>query len=201
MEAEGHETPSAFFFLPTRFCEGFRGILTHMNGKKSRPGKAQLPEIIAVLVNVRSVHNVGSIFRTADGAGISKIYLCGTTPTPLDRFGNFRKDFTKVSLGAERSVAWEHISSAGRLLDALRRRGYKLFAVEQDKGSIPYSKAKSFRRGKICIVMGEETRGLPKGLLRRAHAILEIPMFGTKESLNVSVAFGIVVYALVFGYG
>ncbi|MFH1192757.1 MAG: TrmH family RNA methyltransferase [Candidatus Jorgensenbacteria bacterium] len=168
-------------------------------------------EIVAVLVNIRSVHNVGSMFRTADAAGVSKMYLCGITPTPLDRFGRFRGDFAKVSLGAERSVAWDASASSvratSRLLGNLKREGYKIFAVEQSAKSVPCFSLKP-SRGKIALVFGNEVRGLSPTLLRHADRIVEIPMRGAvvrqarhpkhtgrgKESLNVAVAFGIVAY-------
>ena len=166
-----------------------------------------MKEIIAVLCDIRSVHNVGSIFRTADAAGISKIYLCGITPAPIDRFRRFRSDFAKVSLGAERYVAWEQMVSAARLLGRLKREGYLICAVEQSAKSISYLSLKP-QRGKIALVFGNEVRGLPRALLKRADRILEIPMRGAlvrhaghprhtgrgKESMNVAVAFGIIVY-------
>ena len=103
-------------------------------------------EIAVVLHNIRSVHNVGSIFRTADAAGVKKIYLCGITPEPKDRFGKWRKDFTKVSLGAERYVTWDASARSARaitkLLERLKKEGYKVFAVEQAKNSTSYYKFK-----------------------------------------------------------
>lgn len=154
--------------------------------------------MIAVLCDIRSIHNVGSMFRTADGAGIGKIYLCGITPTPLDRFGNVRSQFAKVALGAERSVAWEHAASAPALLKRLKKEGYLVFAVEQTKRSVPH---RTVRLGngdleKLAIVLGNEVAGLSPAVLALADKVLEIPMRGEKESLNVSVAFGIVAYHL-----
>src|ERR1700722_997954 len=107
---------------------------------------------IAILDNIRSVHNVGSIFRTADAVGVTKIYCCGITPGPLDRFGNVRADFAKVALGAEKSVAWEKGESRAanaaksthstvEVLLALKKDGWKIFAVEQAKNSVPYYEA------------------------------------------------------------
>jgi 23S rRNA (guanosine2251-2'-O)-methyltransferase len=148
----------------------------------------------AVLVNVRSVHNVGSMFRTADAAGIATMYLCGITPTPLDRLGNFRRDLAKVALGAERSVPWEHVRAAVPLLRKLKREGYRIFAVEQSPRAVLYFKLKAGRKQKLALILGNEVRGLPPAVLRAADAIIEIPMRGKKESLNVAVAFGIVAY-------
>ena len=152
--------------------------------------------MVVVLDNVRSLHNVGSIFRTSDAAGIEKIYLCGITPTPLDRLGRVRPPFTKVALGAEENVKWEKKTSTWRALDNLKRDGYKVFAVEQDKRSVPYYTVRA--KGKVALVLGHEVRGLPESVLSRADKILEIPMAGIKESLNISVAFGIVAYSLIY---
>ena len=161
-----------------------------------------MKEIIAVLHNIRSVHNVSSIFRTADAAGVSKIYLTGITPGPLDRLGHPRKDFVKVSLGAERSVPWDESYCLPRalpkLLEVLRDQGYLVCAIEQSPRSIPYYKVASSlkKQQKIALIMGNEVKGLPPSILRAADKILEIPMYGKKESLNVSVALGIVVFCL-----
>ena len=167
-----------------------------IKGKKKRSFKRS-SNFIAVLDNIRSLHNVGSIFRTADGAGIKKIYLCGITPAPVDSFGKQRQQLTKTSLGAEKSVEWDVSTRSARatikLLERLKKDGYKILAVEQSKKSIPYYKFSS-RSPKLCLVVGNEVNGLPPSVLKLADKILEIPMLGEKESLNVSVAFGIVAY-------
>jgi 23S rRNA (guanosine2251-2'-O)-methyltransferase len=152
--------------------------------------------IVAVLSDIRSVHNVGSMFRTADGAGLEKLYLCGVTPLPLDRFGKVRSDFAKVSLGAEQWLSWEHCNSTLRLLTRLKKEGYAIFAVEQAPGSVPPWKVSGRLPRKIALVVGNEVDGLSRAVLERAGKILEIPMYGKKESLNVGVAFGVVAYAL-----
>jgi tRNA G18 (ribose-2'-O)-methylase SpoU len=154
--------------------------------------------MIAVLYNIRSLHNVGSMFRTADGAGIEKIYLCGYTSAPVDEAGIVRGQVGKTALGAEHSVAWEKKASTTALLDRLHRDGYKIFAIELDSKSRPYQKIKLSERAwkKTVLVMGSEVKGLTPGILKRADKILEIPMYGMKESLNVSVAFGVVTYGL-----
>src|SRR3990167_2768445 len=100
--------------------------------------------MIVILHNVRSLHNVGSIFRTADAAGVKKIYLCGITPAPIDIFGKLRQQLTNVSLGAEKSVEWEHIKSAVRLIDKLKKDNHKIFVIEQSENSIPYYKFQSY---------------------------------------------------------
>lgn len=161
-----------------------------------------MSQAVVVLHDVRSIHNVGSIFRTGDAAGVSKIYLCGITPTPFDRFGKERPQFSKVSLGAERSLKWEKARTAREVLEKLRKDRYKIFAVEQAGNSIPYYKikpidaARAKNQGKIALIFGNEVRGLPHWILALADKVLEIPMSGEKESLNVSVAFGIAAFHL-----
>jgi tRNA G18 (ribose-2'-O)-methylase SpoU len=150
------------------------------------------------------MHNVGSIFRTADAAGCEKIYICGITSAPLDKFGRKRQPIAKVSLNAEDYIPWEYTKSTTRLIDKLKKDGYTILAIEQSKESIPYFKfSLQSRRGqtsaksKIALVLGNEIKGLPSSVLKRANKILEIPMLGKKESLNVAVAFGIAVFYLL----
>jgi 23S rRNA (guanosine2251-2'-O)-methyltransferase len=154
--------------------------------------------MIVVLNNIRSLHNIGSIFRTSDAVGVEKIYLCGYTSAPKDEFGASRSQIAKTALGAEHTMLWEKQKSATKLLDRLHRDGFKIYAVELDKRSTPYHKVKLSARDlqKAVVVMGNEVTGLSPAVLRRADKILEIPMFGHKESLNVSVAYGVVVYGL-----
>lgn len=159
---------------------------------------------LAVIAHdIRSVHNVGSIFRTADAVGVAKIYLCGITPAPLDRFKEVRADFAKVALGAEKYIPWESAKATGEVIKRLRKDGYKIFALEQSKKSIPYyeaARSAGFPRAaaRAAIILGNEVKGLPPSILRAADRVLEIPMMGKKESLNVAVAFGIVAFGLRF---
>ncbi len=157
-----------------------------------------MKEIVAVLPNIRSLHNVGSAFRTADAAGVSKLYLSGITPKPVDLLGNYRREIAKVALGAERTVPWEYARSTAALLKELKKAGYQIFAVEQSPKSVLYYQVKPAKNGKIALVLGNEVEGLPKDILRLADKILEIPMRGKKESLNVSVAFGVAIFRLVY---
>jgi 23S rRNA (guanosine2251-2'-O)-methyltransferase len=152
--------------------------------------------MIVILYNLRSLYNVGAIFRTADAVGVEKIYLCGITPSPLDIFGRSRPQLVKVALGAEKTVAWERCRSAQRLIDELKNRGYLILALEQAQNSIPYYRVRLGRRRKLALILGSEIKGLPASILRRAHQVLEIPMAGKKESLNVAVAFGVAAFAL-----
>lgn len=147
---------------------------------------------------------MGSMFRTADGAGVQKLFLTGFTPTPLDRFGEYRKDFMKTSLGSERTVAWEHSRDANPVLKKLRREGYALVALERLSAqagaprAVPYGKWPRTVNGKrkLALIVGHEVDGVPPAMLKQADRIFDIPMRGKKESLNVSVAFGIAVYEL-----
>jgi 23S rRNA (guanosine2251-2'-O)-methyltransferase len=156
--------------------------------------------MVVVLNNIRSMHNVGSIFRTADGAGVKKIYLCGVTPTPIDRLGKSRPQVSKVSLGAEKNIEWEKISSTVSCIKKLKREGYKIFAVEQSPNSMPYYEFRGIRmnsRFRIAFVFGNEVNGLSSSILKLADKVLEIPMYGKKESLNISVSAGVVLFWFV----
>jgi tRNA G18 (ribose-2'-O)-methylase SpoU len=151
-----------------------------------------------VLHNIRSAHNVGSIFRTADAAGFSHVYLSGCTPTPTDRFGRERSDIAKVALGAQQEVEWQHFASLDEALVSLDTQDRTIVALEQYTRSIPYMEFKGDSKVKETIVLlGEETKGIEEEYLKRIDTILEIPMHGSKESLNVSVAFGILAYQLI----
>ena len=154
-------------------------------------------EIVVVLPDIRSTYNVGSIFRTADAAGVQKIFLCGITPAPIDQFGRKRNDIAKVALGAEDTIAWEYVKSTTRLIGRLKKEGYTVCAVEQAPNSTPYSAFKAPKKAKLALIMGNEVKGLPKAVLSRVDNVLEIPMLGAKESLNVSVAFGIVAFGII----
>lgn len=138
---------------------------------------------------------MGSIFRTAEGAGVEKIYLCGVTPDPVDRFGRKRNDLAKVALGTEDLVSWEHYDEVENLITNLKKDDHKIVAVEQDSNSENY---KNFKvEGKIALVVGEEVNGIPREVLKMCDKIIEIPMKGKKESLNVSVATGIALFSLI----
>lgn len=155
----------------------------------------RMRDVVAVLHHIRSIHNVGSIFRTADGAGIRKLYLCGITPTPLDRFGKLREDFKKVALGAEQGVSWERAATTGRIIQKLKSEGYEIVAVEQSARSVEFGAYRP-KTKKIALIIGNEVRGLASAILKKSDSVIEIPMRGKKESLNVSVAFGIIAYQL-----
>ena len=150
------------------------------------------------LHNIRSVYNVGSIFRTADAAGIDHIYLSGYTPLPVDRFGRARADMNKVAIGAEKSVSWSHLENPENDIKELQKNRSLVVGIEQDKKSqniFDYTIPKNIPE--IIIAMGEETLGMEAWQVDMCDDILEIPMNGEKESLNVSVAFGVAIYQLL----
>lgn len=156
--------------------------------------KASQKQTIILLHNIRSVYNVGAIFRTADALGVSRIILSGYTPTPIDRFNNPRKDFAKCSLGAEKTVSWEYFVTPFKTLNKLKEEGFDIVSIEQDSKSFDYKKYKP--KSKTVIIFGNEVSGVSKKLLDMSDAIIEIPMRGKKESLNVSVSAGIVLFRL-----
>lgn len=145
-----------------------------------------------VLHNIRSAHNVGAVFRTADGAGVSKIFLTGYTPTPVDRFGRVQTEIEKTSLGAVHVVEWEHNESIEDVLEHLRKEGVEIVAIEQHSRSAHYYTHRP--SGDVAYIFGNEVEGIPNDVCRDADAVLEIPMLGLKESLNVSVTAGIILY-------
>jgi len=153
-----------------------------------------------ILDNIRSAHNVGSIFRSSDGAGVEKIYLIGPTPTPVDRFGRPQPEIVKTSLGASESMPWEHIGDAGSesvsealsLIATLQADGFMVVAVEQVPHSV--SVYDFMVPDKVVYIMGAEVEGVHQELIDAADAVVEIPMAGMKESLNVSVSAGIVLF-------
>lgn len=155
-----------------------------------------------IIHDVRSVANVGAMFRTADAVGINKIYLTGYTPAPLDRFGKKRGDLAKSALGAEEFVSWEHRKNIFPLLAKLQREKYLIIAIEQDEKSIDYKKVSTkggpaFGWKKKVFIVGPEVTGMPKNILKKCDVIAEIPMRGQKESLNVSVACGIALFRMI----
>ena len=158
-------------------------------------GKIKEKRVFVLLHNIRSVHNVGSMFRTADAAGVSKMFLTGYTARPADRFGREVKALSKVALGAEKNVEWEYERSPVAVLNRLKKQGVKIVGVEQDKRAVDYKKEKISRPA--CFLVGNETEGLPKKLLDKCDVIAEIPMLGKKESLNVSVSFGIALFRML----
>ncbi len=159
-----------------------------------------MPDIIVIAHNIRSTHNVGAIFRTAEGFGVNKIILSGYTPYPLikndTRLPHISLKLTsqihKTALGAEEIVAFEYQETPD--ISSLKVLGYRFVGLEQDPNSIVLSDYKSPE--KIALMLGEEVQGIPADLLAQCEDIIEIPMVGKKESFNVSVATGIALYQL-----
>jgi 23S rRNA (guanosine2251-2'-O)-methyltransferase len=149
---------------------------------------------ILIFHNIRSTQNVGAMFRTADAAGIDKIYLTGYTPTPVDRFDRKRKDIAKSALGAEEFVSWEQ-AGINPLLKKLKKDGFQVIAIEQDKKSVDYRKVRP--REKNAFIVGSEVPGLPQNILKKCDIIAEISMQGRKESLNVSVSLGVALFQIL----
>ena len=145
-----------------------------------------------ILHNVRSHYNVGAMFRTADGAGVARVFLAGITPSPIDRFGRPVPEIHKTALGAELEIPWEVVSDIIPLIKKLQSEGVQVVAVEQSGTSVVLSDFKV--PPSVAYIMGSETEGLPAEILEAVDVMVEIPMLGKKESLNVSVAAGIVLY-------
>lgn len=152
-------------------------------------------ENILILNDIRSVENVGAMFRTSDAVGIDKIYLTGYTPTPLDRFGRKRGDLAKSALGAEEFIKWEQKKLVCPVIAKLKRDGFQIIAIEQDEKSVDYKKVKL--KTKNAFIVGTEVTGIPKNILEKCDVVTEIPMRGKKESLNVSVALGVALFRII----
>ena len=145
-----------------------------------------------ILHDIRSHYNVGAIFRTSDGAGVSKIYLTGYTPAPEDRFGRQVAEISKTALGAEKFVAWEKNEDILAVVQKLKTEGVTVVAVEQSNNSVMLNDF--VVPEKVAYIFGSETDGVPREVLAEVDMVLELPMLGQKESLNVSVTAGIVLF-------
>jgi 23S rRNA (guanosine2251-2'-O)-methyltransferase len=152
-----------------------------------RSGKIPL---VIVLDNIRSQHNIGSVFRTADAFRVECIHLCGITATPPNR------EIHKSALGATESVAWKYFGETSQSLQELKDQGYLLYAIEQTNESIPLDKFRPDEGRKMAVIFGNEVNGIDENLLGMVDGAVEIPQSGTKHSLNVSVATGIILWEL-----
>ena len=139
-------------------------------------------EIVVICQNIRSLHNVGAFFRTGDAYRVSKIFLCGYTGAPP------REEISKVALGAERWIPWEQRPHTWRVVEELRAKGFQIVALEQVAGSVPIIRFAP--KYPLALIFGNEVRGVTKEILKRSDAVVHLPMYGKKESLNVSVAAG-----------
>jgi len=160
-------------------------------------GESKEREIVVLLHNIRSGHNVGSMFRTADAVGVSRIYCSGYTPLPVDQFNRPRKEIVKTALGAEETVPWTAVKNISMHIARLKKQGYTIVGLEQDKRAIDYRAVP--QKGKMVLLVGNEVRGISPQLRNKCDILMEIPMCGKKESLNVSVATGIALYVLQVG--
>ncbi|MGZ8510767.1 MAG: RNA methyltransferase [Chitinophagaceae bacterium] len=160
-------------------------------GRKSVEEFKESPKnpVIAVLENVRSAYNVGSVFRTADAFLIDAIYITGYTAKPP------HKEIKKTALGAEETVDWKHFPSAKEAIEVLKRDGYKIFAVEQVESSISLEKFDA--NGKIAVVFGNEVSGVEQSTIALCDGTIEIPQLGMKHSLNIATAAGVVLWELI----
>jgi 23S rRNA (guanosine2251-2'-O)-methyltransferase len=150
--------------------------------------KAEKNPVIILLDNVRSLHNVGSAFRTADAFRVEKILLCGITGTPPNR------EIHKTALGATESVSWEYHQNSLEVARVLKEDGWKLIVLEQTSGSIYLQKFIPEKNDKYCFIFGNEVAGVEDEIIHLADTVVEIPQFGTKHSLNISVSIGIVLW-------
>lgn len=140
------------------------------------------------LHDIRSLHNVGAVFRNADAFGIKELWFSGFTPTPP------RSEITKTAIGAEEYVKWKKVEDEVEQIRQLKKDGYKILALEQTHSSIPITDYE-ISRGPVCLILGNEVTGVDEILLSKIDAAVEIPQFGMKHSLNVSVASGVALYA------
>ncbi len=145
--------------------------------------------VYALVENVRSLYNVGAIFRTADGAGVSKIFLTGITGQPPHR------EIRKVALGAEENVPWEYYPDSVELVEKLRKQNVQIVVLESTEKSILYNRA--HYQFPLCLVVGHEYNGVSQEVIQKSDLSIKIPMKGVKISLNVAVAFGIAVYEIM----
>ncbi len=144
--------------------------------------------LIVVLDNVRSLHNVGSVFRTSDAFLVEGVYLCGITSTPP------QAEIHKTALGAEFTVEWKHFEDTHQALEELKAKGFTVFAIEQALGSTKLPNLKLDKSKKYAVILGNEVKGVQQSVVDASDGCIEIPQFGTKHSMNVSVTAGIIIW-------
>lgn len=150
--------------------------------------------LVVVLDDVRSLHNVGSVFRSSDAFRVESIYLCGITAVPP------QPEIHKTALGAEDTVDWKYYKSAVEAVDNLKADGYKVFAIEQVEGSVMLDKLELDFTEKYAVVLGNEVKGVQQEVVDHCDGCIEIPQYGTKHSLNVSVTAGIIIWEFANRY-
>jgi 23S rRNA (guanosine2251-2'-O)-methyltransferase len=151
-----------------------------------------------IVNNIRSAHNVGSIFRSADAIGVEEVILTGYTPTPIDRFGLPNKPVLKVSLGSENSVKWKTYKRIGSAIEYCRKQNKKIFALEITKNAVSYTDKvlDKYNFEDVVLILGNEKTGVSAATLKKVDEVIFIPMNGMKESLNVSIAFAVAAFGL-----
>lgn len=152
--------------------------------------KADKLPLVVILDNVRSLHNIGSVFRTSDAFRVECIYLCGITATPP------HPEMHKTALGAEFTVDWKYVNNAVEAVDNLRQEGYVVFSIEQAENSIMLENIQLEQGKRYAVVLGNEVKGVQQEVIDHSDGCIEIPQYGTKHSLNVSVTAGIVIWDL-----
>lgn len=152
--------------------------------------RARKTPIIVVLDNIRSLHNVGSIFRTSDAFRLQSIFLCGITATPP------HKEIHKTALGAEESVEWHYFNKTTEAAEKLKKEGFLLIGIEQTEGSVSLPEFEADKEKKYAVIFGNEVRGVDQKVIDKCDMCLEIPQYGTKHSFNVSVSAGIVLWEM-----
>ncbi|OGI76560.1 hypothetical protein A3C57_02300 [Candidatus Nomurabacteria bacterium RIFCSPHIGHO2_02_FULL_33_12] len=183
------------------------------NKPKDNPIPSRTSQITLIALDIRSSENVGSFFRTADAVGVEHIYLVGYTPNPIDKFGKADGKIAKTALGAEKTIPYSKHKTITPLLKKLKKDGFTILALEQAPNSVDYknilnvitrergkTSLKQTEQGesflKLVLIVGNEVVGIQKSVLKQVDYVMEIPMRGMKESLNVSVATGVALYEL-----
>ncbi|MGB7785144.1 MAG: RNA methyltransferase [Salinimicrobium sp.] len=150
--------------------------------------QAEKTPIIVILDNVRSLNNIGSVFRTSDAFLIEKIYLCGITATPP------HKDIQKTALGATDAVEWEYVEDALELVERLQQENYRTFAIEQAENAVMLNEFTPQKGEKFAFIFGNEVKGVQQKLVSASDGVIEIPQLGSKHSLNISVSAGVLLW-------
>lgn len=163
--------------------------ITELNRLTTQEFKeAEKIPLIVVLDNVRSLHNVGSVFRTSDAFLVESVFLCGITSTPP------HAEIHKTALGAENSLSWKYFEDTLQAVNELKKDGYTVFAIEQAEGSISLEEMNTDCNKKYAVILGNEVKGVQQSVVDVCDACIEIPQYGTKHSLNVSVTAGIIIW-------
>jgi tRNA G18 (ribose-2'-O)-methylase SpoU len=184
--------PTSYFFFSAYLCPMRKLSMDELNRKSVHEFKeAEKMPVVVLLDNIRSMHNVGSVFRTADAFLLRGIYLCGYTPQPPHR------DIHKTALGATDTVEWKYAETTVEAVQRLKDDGYRVFAVEQVQNSIPLNQFDMNKNEPVAVVFGNEVSGVAQEVIKLCDGCIEIPQLGMKHSLNISVAAGIVLWELV----